>query len=52
MNLPEPQKVRRVRQKPRLAEVVRLERLTPIWSGWYSPGKSWRDLRRAARRST
>ena len=29
MNLPEPQKVRRVRQKPRLAEVVRVERLTP-----------------------
>ena len=29
MNLPEPQKVRRVRPKPRLAEVVRVERLTP-----------------------
>jgi NADPH-dependent ferric siderophore reductase len=29
MNLPETQKVRRVRQKPRLAEVIRVERLTP-----------------------
>ncbi|HET9550603.1 MAG TPA: siderophore-interacting protein, partial [Candidatus Binatia bacterium] len=29
MNLPEPQKVRRVRPKPRLAEVVRVEHLTP-----------------------
>jgi NADPH-dependent ferric siderophore reductase len=29
MNLPEPQKVRRIRPKPRLAEVVRVERLTP-----------------------
>jgi NADPH-dependent ferric siderophore reductase len=29
MNLPEPQKVRRIRQKPRLAEVIRVERLTP-----------------------
>jgi hypothetical protein len=33
MNLPEPQKVRRVRPKPRLAEVVRVEHLTPIWFG-------------------
>lgn len=29
MNLPEPKKVRRVRPRPRLAEVVRVERLTP-----------------------
>jgi len=29
MNQPEPQKVRRVRQRPRLVEVVRVERLTP-----------------------
>lgn len=29
MNQPEPQKPRRVRQKPRLAEVIRVEHLTP-----------------------
>ena len=29
MNLPEPQKARRVRQKPRRTEVIRVERLTP-----------------------
>lgn len=29
MNLPQPQKARRVRQKPRLTEVVRVEPLTP-----------------------
>jgi NADPH-dependent ferric siderophore reductase len=29
MNPPQPQKVRRVRAKPRLAEVVRVDRLTP-----------------------
>ena len=29
MNQPEPQKVRRVRQRPRIVEVVHVERLTP-----------------------
>jgi NADPH-dependent ferric siderophore reductase len=32
MNQPEPQKVRRVRQRPRLVEVVHVERLTPRMS--------------------